>query len=260
MNVAMRRGFPLLLVPPVVLLMLAPACGGGQSESQPPTSAPGGKSVDPATAGNISGRVIFSGTVPTADPIDMSMDARCASQAGSDVRDRALVVVDGGLDNAFVYVKSGLSGYAFRAPADPARLDQDGCVYLPRVLGVQVGQPLEITNSDPLLHNVHAAATANRQFNTAQPFEGMRSTHTFSQREIMVPFKCDVHPWMIAYVGVVDHPYFAVTNAGGQFELKDLPAGTYTVEAWHEKLGTQTADVTIAPKETRTVELAFTGS
>ena len=122
---------------------------------------------------------------------------------------------------------------------------------------MRVGQPLEIVNSDPTLHNIHAMPKANPEFNNGQPIQGMKMTHTFTAKEVMVPFKCDVHGWMNAYVGVLDHPYFAVTDTDGKFELKGLPPGTYTIEAWHEKLGTQTQSVTIGAKETKDVTFTF---
>ena len=122
---------------------------------------------------------------------------------------------------------------------------------------MRVGQPLEIVNSDPTLHNIHAMPKANAEFNNGQPIQGMKTTHTFTAKEVMVPFKCDVHGWMNAYVGVLDHPYFAVTDKDGKFELKGLPPGTYTIEAWHEKLGTQTQSVTIGAKETKDVTFTF---
>jgi galactose mutarotase-like enzyme len=121
---------------------------------------------------------------------------------------------------------------------------------------MRVGQPLEIINSDPTLHNIHALPKNNQEFNNGQPIQGMKMTHTFTAKEVMVPFKCDVHGWMNAYVGVLDHPYFAVSDKSGKFELKTLPPGTYTIEAWHEKLGTQEQKVTLGPKETK--ELSFT--
>ena len=125
---------------------------------------------------------------------------------------------------------------------------------------MRVGQPLEIVNSDPTLHNIHALPKGNTEFNNGQPIQGMKMTHTFTAKEVMVPFKCDVHGWMNAYVGVLDHPYFAVTGKDGKFELKTLPPGTYTIEAWHEKLGTQTQSVTLGAKETKDVELHVQGA
>ena len=159
--------------------------------------------------------------------------------------------------NVFVYVKDGLGNYMFDPPTTPATIDQKDCRYHPHVFGMQVGQPLEILNSDPTLHNIHAVAKNNREFNNGQPMQGMKTTHTFTAKEVMVPFKCDVHGWMNAYVGVLDHPFFAVTDASGSFNLKSLPPGTYTIEAWHEKLGTQTQTVTIGAKETKDIAFTF---
>ena len=122
---------------------------------------------------------------------------------------------------------------------------------------MRVGQPLVILNSDPTLHNIHAMPKGNTEFNTGQPIQGMKTMHTFDKPEVMVPFKCDVHGWMNAYVGVLDHPYFAVTGPDGSFTLKGLPPGTYTIEAWHEKLGTQTTQVTLGAKETKDANFTF---
>jgi len=141
-------------------------------------------------------------------------------------------------------------------PATPAVLDQKGCVYAPHVLGLQVGQTLEIRNSDSTLHNMHAIPENNREFNKALNLQGLNHTHTFSTAEVMIPFKCDVHRWMRSYVGVLAHPFFAVTGADGAFQLTGLPPGTYTVEAWHEKLGRQTQSVTIGA--TQAGDVAFT--
>jgi hypothetical protein len=136
-------------------------------------------------------------------------------------------------------------------------LNQQGCHYTPHVFGVQVGQPLDILNSDDTLHNVHAAAQVNQEFNLGQPFKGMKTTRTFDKPEVMIPFKCDVHTWMNAFVGVLAHPYFAVSADGGKFSLKTLPPGTYEIEAWHEKLGTQTQTVTVGEKETKEITFTF---
>jgi plastocyanin len=255
MDVAMRPGIPVL----IWILAVTVACGG-PSESGPPevpAGTPAGERVDSASAGTIAGRAVFRGTPPEPQPVDIRTDPKCADEAGSEIRDLSVIVTNGGLENVFVHIKSGLGSYAFDLPTEPVKIDQDGCAYIPRVVGVRVGQPIEVSNSDPLTHNVHAAARVNQPFNKAQPFEGMRQTHTFTKPEIMVPLKCDVHPWMAAYIGVVDHPYFAVTGPGGAFELKDVPPGTYTVEAWHEKLGTRTATVTLSEKDTGRLEFIY---
>ena len=157
----------------------------------------------------------------------------------------------------FVYVKDGLGNYAYDPPTDSPKIDQHECRYHPHVFGMRVGQTLEIINSDPTLHNIHAMPKANSEFNNGQPIQGMKMSHTFDKQEVMVPFKCDVHGWMNAYVGVLPHPYFAVTKDDGKFELPNLPPGTYTIEAWHEKLGAMTQSVTIGAKESKDVTFTF---
>ena len=234
---------------------LAAACGGGSQESEGPPPATENP-VDPATAGSVSGRVTFAGTAPTLSPLRMDSDPNCAQQGGTAPDESLVVGANGALENVFVYVKDGLGSLRFPVPSTIV-LDQKGCRYVPHVLGAQVGQTVEILNSDATLHNIHAVPMSNREFNTGQPIRGMKHTHRFTAREVMVPFKCDVHPWMRAYIGVLDHPFFAVTSADGSFELQGLPPGTYTVEAWHETLGTQTQMVTIGAKENGTVAFSF---
>ena len=234
--------------------VLAAACGGAQQETPPPPAVVTNP-VDPATAGAITGTVRFTGTPPAPEPINRTSDAYCEQQGEATTE---TVMVGGGstLQNVFVYVKDGLGDRVFPTPSTAAVLDQKGCRYVPHVMGIQVGQSLEILSSDNTLHNVHAIPEQNREFNKAHQMAGIKHTHVFSTREVMVPFKCDVHRWMNAYIGVLDHPYHAVTGANGTFELKGLPPGTYTIEAWHEKLGTQTQTVTIGEKQTS--DLAFT--
>ena len=245
----MRRGW-------VLAFVFASACGGGGPESSAPP-APTVSPVNAETAGNIAGRITFEGTPPRPAVVRMEADENCV-KAGVTSTDQSLVVGDGGaIQNVFVYVKDGLGTLRFPIPSMPVVLDQQGCQYVPHVLGIQVGQNLEILNSDPTLHNVHALPKANQEFNMGQPLPGIKFTRQFSTREVMVPFKCDVHPWMNAWVGVLDHPYFAVTGADGSFSLKGLPPGTYTIEAWHEMLGTQTQSVTIGEKESRDIAFSF---
>ena len=156
----------------------------------------------------------------------------------------------------FVFVTDKLD-YYFEVPTARVTLDQKGCHYSPHVVGVRTGQTLVVTNSDDTMHNVHAVPTANSEWTKSQALKNMADEKVFTAREVMVPFKCDVHNWMHAYVGVMEHPYFAVTRDGGKFELANLPAGTYTVEAWHEKLGTQTQSVTIGEKESKEITFSF---
>jgi plastocyanin len=214
--------------------------------------------VNAETAGNIAGRITFEGTPPKPAVVRMDSDQNCVKDGAASTDETVALVGDAGaLQNVFVYVKDGLGSLRFPIPTTSVVLDQKGCRYVPHVVGVQVGQNFEILNSDPTLHNVHAVPKANQEFNMGQPLPGIRHTHQFSTREVMVPFKCDVHPWMNAWVGVLDHPYFAVTGADGSFSLKGLPPGTYTVEAWHETLGTQTQSVTIGERESKDISFSF---
>ena len=256
----MTRGRRVAVTPALVLLLSAAlvGCGGGTSEETAPAeSAPIANPVDPATAGNVTGKVTFEGTPPRPVTLRMDSDPNCV-QPGANTSDGPVLVGEGGaLQNVFVYVKDGLGNLKFPVPSTPVVLDQKGCRYTPHVVGVQVGQGFEVLNSDPTLHNVHALPSANREFNTGQPLAGMRHRHRFSTGEVMVPFKCDVHPWMRAYIGVLDHPFFGVTGADGTFTLTGLPPGTYTVEAWHETLGTRTQTVTIGAKESQDIAFSF---
>ena len=242
------------------LLLTAAACGGGEKQAPPAGPPPGALRVDPATAATVTGRVSFEGTPPGNPMVKMSGDPACSRAHADGMAFEHFVVKDGGLDNVFVYVKDGLGKYYFDVPAEPVKLDQQGCRYLPHVVGVRVGQPLEISNSDETTHNVHALPDTNREFNFAQYVKGQKTLQTFTASEVMVPFKCDLHGWMYAFVGVVEHPYFAVTAEGGKFSLQSLPPGKYTIEAWHEKAGTQTQEVTVGEKESKNVTFTFKAS
>jgi hypothetical protein len=232
------------------------SCGGGTKDAAKGGPPPGAMRVDGSKAGSLSGRVMLDGTAPANPPIKMSADPFCISHNPDGAELENFIVANGGLENVFVYVKDGLGNYYFDTPAEPVKLEQQGCRYRPHVLGLRTGQPLEISNSDETMHNVHAMPASNREFNVGPALQHQVAKRTFTTSEVMIPFKCDVHGWMRAYIGVLDHPYFAVTHDGGKFEIKGLPAGTYTVEAWHEKLGTQTQKVTLAEKQA--AELTFT--
>ncbi len=238
----------------VLVLAAAAACGGGGGDAVPAATAP--PAFDPATAGNLSGMVMFEGELPEAEELRMNSDPNCAELA-TNTLSNTFVGSDGHLGNVFVYVKEGLEGQRFPAPSESVAINQQGCRYTPHVMGIQVGQTLQITNSDPTLHNIHATPTANAEFNMGQPIQGMQFERTFENAEVMVPFKCDVHGWMNAYIGVLDHPYFAVTGVEGMFDISTLPPGDYVIEAWHEQLGTQTQNVTVATGQTAEVSFTF---
>jgi len=209
--------------------------------------------------GSIAGKVNWDGKKVRMKPIKMEADPKCAALHPDPVRFETVIVNDNHtLKNVFVYVKKGLEGKKFDVPAEPVTIDQKGCTYVPHVFGMMAGQKLLIRNSDPLLHNIHALPKNSPEFNFGQPRQGMEDDkRTFKKAEVMVKFKCDVHPWMSAYVGVLDHPFFAVSGDDGTFEIKGLPAGSYTIESWHEKYGVQEQQVTVADGAPTTVEFTY---
>ena len=216
--------------------------------------------VDPATAGTISGSIQYVGRKPPRKAIDMSGDPACVEAHKGKAYDESLLVSPkGGLANAFVYIKSGLEGKSFETPSTPATLDQRGCWFTPRVLGLETNQPLAISNSDPVTHNVHPMAQSNREWNHSQGAGEPVITRRFPRPEVMIPVKCNIHSWMHCFIGVVDHPYFAVSAADGTFTIPNIPPGDYVLEAWHEKLGTKELKVTVAPSGQQQVNFEFKG-
>jgi hypothetical protein len=243
----------------MVTIVVTAACGGSEPASGGAT--PGAASAPVATdtpdgPGVITGTVTFEGTPPPPRPLRMESDPRCTPEPGA-VSELLVVGAGNGLQNVFVWVKDGLGSRRYAAPSTPVLLDQKGCRYVPHVFGVQVGQPVQIVNSDPTLHNVNSAPRSNKPFNFGQVPKTPAVTRTFDTPEIGVPFRCDVHSWMNAYAGVVPHPFFAVTDANGAFEIKGLPPGTYTVELWHEQLGSQTQSVTVDGQAPAKLTAAF---
>lgn len=243
----------------LLLVAFAVVSACSSAPPPPPVKTGGGKQVDPATAGTITGRITFAGTPPATEVIKMGTDQACVQGAGPNPQsDAVIVAADGGLKNVFVRIKSGLdSAYSFDAPTKAVILDQKGCLYQPRVLGIRVGQPLEVSNSDTTMHNVHSMPIVNQEFNKSTPVKGSRTTQVFTTPEVPVRFMCNVHNWMAAWVGVVEHPFFAVTDDTGAFSITGVPPGKYVVEAWHEKFGTQTAEITIAEKQNGTLTFTF---
>lgn len=218
-----------------------------------------GPAVDPATAAAITASVSFEGAPPAPTMIRIDGDPKCVAENGASERPSESIVPGNGqsLQNVFVYIKDGLGNYTFPIPSDPVVLDQQKCRYTPHVVGVRVGQRLSIRNSDPLLHNVRAEGKINRPFNMSTPLQGVSFDRTFATREVMVPVRCDVHNWMSAWIGAIDHPFFGVTGADGRVGLTGLPPGDYTIEAWHEELGTKTQQITVGPKESKDVSFTF---
>ena len=210
-------------------------------------------SVFAADGGSVVGKITLSGKAPetkTKSPEGMDEKGKIMHPKGVPIRNY-IVGADGGLANVFVYVKDGLAGKKFPAPTTSVTLDQQGCLYNPMVFGIQVGQTLVIQNSDDTSHNIHAMSTKNPEFNLAQPQKGMKSEKQFAKPEVFVKFICDVHGWMTAYAGVVDHPFFSVTKEDGSFCICNLPPGDYTIAAIHPKAGEQTVKVKVAAGEVK---------
>jgi plastocyanin len=236
----------------------ARAAGAAKDGAASPAAPAASAAAAGATgAASITGTIVFEGAAPAAEKFKMSADAFCAKSHPGDVsREDIVIGKDKGLANVFVYVKSGING-TYPAPAAAATIDQRGCTYHPHVFGVVAGQSIEILNSDDTLHNIHSLPEKNEAFNLGMPVKGMKYTKKFDKPEVMIRIKCDVHGWMSAYCGVLSHPFFAVTAADGTYTIKDLPAGTYTIEAWHEKLGTQTQQVTVGAQESKPAAFTF---
>jgi len=205
----------------------------------------------------LRGTVKFEGTVPKAKPISMAADPGCAKQHPTPVFSQEVMTDSkGDLQNVVVFVSDGLGDRAFDPPSQPVEMKQKGCMYEPHVLALQANQPVEVTNDDPTTHNIHPLPANNREWNKAE-IPGSKIEETFPRPEIAIPVKCNVHPWMKGYVAVFKHPFFAVTGKDGSFALSNLPPGTYTIQAWHEKLGTSTQKITIGANESRNIDFVF---
>jgi plastocyanin len=221
---------------------------------------------DPATAGRIAGRVLIDGRLPRAARsaiVDMDGDPLCDALHPVPVREEIVATrraPDGmRLANVFVYLRDGLEQKRFAPPTEPVTIEQQGCWFAPRILGIQVGQPFEVVNADPLTHNIHPLAQINRDWNQSQSPGDAPLKRRFSQPEVMIRVKCNIHPWMRAWVGVVPHPYFAVTSPEGTFDLTRVPPGSYVLEAWHEALGRIEQRVTVDPGGASEMVLRFQG-
>ncbi len=200
-----------------------------------------------AFAGSITGKITYDGNVPKLRPYDMNADPDCAKKhSGGKADNQMLVLGDGNaLANIFVQVKNAPAG-DHKAPGEAVVIDQNGCIYVPRVVGVMVGQPLQFKNSDGILHNVHGLPQENREFNIGMPPALKQKDVSLNKPEPAFKVKCDVHPWMSSYVAVMTHPYFAVTGTDGTFNIDNVPDGTYDVEAWHEKMPARTGKATVS--------------
>ncbi len=253
----------LLALSTIVLLSLLVGCaGGGEPEpdesEQPDTSAM--ITVDPATAGAINGKVTFTGSkAPRVPSIKMDAEPTCAKAHGGSVKAQNFAAdSQGGILNAFVYIKKDFDG-KFPVPGETVMVDQKDCVYTPHVVGAMAGQKVSFTNSDPVSHNVNIAAKNNRQANHAQAPGSGAIEKTFARPEILITVKCNVHPWMRTYVGILKHPYFAVTSADGSFSIPNLPPGDYTLAVWQEALGEKEIQITVGESETVEANVEYNG-
>jgi plastocyanin len=242
-----------------VLAGLVLLVGCGKKEEEQPaapaasTAAPAAAPIDPATAATVSGTVKFDGAAPKPAKIDMSSDSNCQGSNSAET----VVVNDGKLANVFVYVKDGLGSRTFDVPKDAVTLTQSGCKYKPHVLGVMAGQTISIVNADPTTHNIHPQPKDNREWNESQAPQAAALEKNFAREEILLPVKCNQHPWMKMYVNVVKNPFYAVTGADGKYEIKGLPPGDYTLAFVQEKYPEQDQKVTLAAKDSKTVDVTF---
>jgi plastocyanin len=249
----------LLLVCSCVLALALASCGGGGDNTPalpPAASGPaGGGNAAPAATASISGKILFDGAAPAMTKINMTADQYCESHSKNPMTED-VVVSDGGLENVIVYVSGGLEGKTFPVPTDPVMIDQHDCHYVPHVFTIQVGQKLQIKNSDSTLHNIHMFSEKNAAFNTGQPVQGEVTDHVFDKPEMPLPVRCDVHKWMSAFIGVFDNPYNTVSKTGGAYEIKLAP-GKYEITAWHEKYGTQKQNIEVKDGDHPTLNFTF---
>lgn len=250
-----------ILIGGLVLSLVACGKKDGGGAGAGDTAAPGAAPAAAAGGGSVTGAISFTGTAPANPTIDMSEEAVCKGKYTTAPADPVVMVTGGKLANVIVHVKSGLpAGQSFPVPSAPAVVDQQGCLYHPRALAVMVGQKIQIKNSDAVLHNIKAVPTKNRGFNISQPRAGMTTERSFTTEEITVPLECNVHGWMHANVAVLSHPFFATTGPDGSFTITGLPAGTYEIEARHEKLGTKTMSVTVPASGSVSANFTFTAT
>ena len=266
-----RAGAWLGLIATLGLLSLGSSCSNKGGDDNTASNDTGTAYTSKGDEGTITGTVAFTGAAPEPKKIDTSADAQCTTKSPN-LTAEDWVVKDGKLANTFVYIKDGtladgkkITDYTFPAATAAATLDQNGCHYRPHVLGVMVKQTINITNSDPTTHNIHFTPAKNSDWNQSQPSGAAAMTHTLNVAESMVPVKCNVHPWMKSYIGVLKHPFFAVSAEDGSFTIKGVPPGKYTVVAWHEGSGAspgteKTMEVTVPAKGSATATFSFGAS
>ena len=247
-----RRGRA-VLASTLVALALAMGCQRGEKAGLPPTP------IDPTTIGTITGEVRFTGTPPAQTELSFGSVAECKAKHEGPLLAGDVLVADGKVQNAIVYVSSGLGERVFAVPEEPVVIDQEGCLFVPRVAAAQVGQPIRFLNSDPLAHNVRGKPKAGGGWNLSLGMKGAARTVEVAEPDPLIVLTCDIHPWMKAYLGIFPHPYFAVTGADGRFMLERVPAGEHEITVWHERLGTTTVQVTLEAQSQADVTVTLGG-
>jgi plastocyanin len=254
---------PCRIVAIVILGAALSACGNRQpaaeSGENPPASHTAGKPVDTATAGSVTGTIRFEGALPAMKTINMIDVPNCAKMHSTPVSTEGAVPGDNGtLQNVVVYLQGDFSAYSFPEASAPVKVDQRGCIYTPHVVAVMTGDPLEVANQDSVTHNINAMSRFRHGWNETQLPGSQPLVRRLAHEEIPMTVKCNMHPWMRFYLAVFDHPYFQVTGKDGQFALRNVPPGTYTLTAWHETFGTKKQPIIVQPKQEQTVSITFT--
>lgn len=243
------------------VLALAGCGGGSEPKKEAAAPAPAAAPVDEANAATVTGKVTYDGPPVAAKTIDMSAKPECVKANPTPAKTQEVMTgAGGGLQYAFVYIKSGLPDRTWPSQA-AVELDQKGCMYVPHVIGIMAGQNIEVKNADPTNHNIHPLPKNNQEWNESQPPGSEPKMKTFAREEVMIPVKCNVHPWMQSFIGVLPHPFFAVTSDDGTYTIKGLPPGTYTITVWHQKLAPNGMDqqITVGPKESKTSDFTLKG-
>jgi plastocyanin len=260
---SVERGTLFSLAAVLILAISVASCGNKQSSVENANNVPaahsGGKPVDPVTAGSVTGTIRFDGTPPKMKAINMSAVPNCAKMHTEPVMSEEVVPGNNGtLQNIVVYLKGDFSAYSFPPAGAPVKISQNGCIYSPHVAAVMTGEPVEVANADSTTHNINVISKRRQGWNETQAQGSAPIQRSFAHEEIALLVKCNIHPWMRFYLAVLSHPYFQVTDKDGQFTLRNVPPGTYTLVAWHEEFGAREQSIVIQPKQEKTVSIAFT--
>lgn len=257
----LKKTYIVMIVCALTLGLTGSGCRRGKNNNNGPDEN-GGTTTKPkyksnGDEGTVSGKISFQGPPPAPRKLDMNAEPPCAQKNPNAVSEE-VIANNGYLQNVFVYVKGGPADRnSFDPPSEPVILDQSGCRYLPHVLGIMTQQTLRITNSDPVNHNIHPTPRVNPEWNESQGPGAAPKEKQFNRPETLVPVKCNIHPWMKAHIGVLAHPFHAVSGADGSYKIQGVPPGDYTLVSWHEKYGEKTEKIKVDPKGTVTKDFSF---